>query len=69
MRHRFYMSCYQVNIGGSGSTTPATVKFPGAYSAQDPVRELVYPALTAVLNEGNLGYPDQHLRALVYLRQ
>ncbi|KAI0760513.1 glycoside hydrolase family 61 protein [Fomes fomentarius] len=33
---QFYMSCYQVNVGGSGSASPATVSFPGAYSAQDP---------------------------------
>lgn len=33
---RFYMSCYQVNVGGSGSASPPTVKFPGAYSATDP---------------------------------
>ncbi|KAK7676808.1 hypothetical protein QCA50_020214 [Cerrena zonata] len=33
---QFYMSCFQVKIGGSGSATPTTVKFPGAYSAEDP---------------------------------
>ncbi|KAI0792266.1 glycoside hydrolase family 61 protein [Abortiporus biennis] len=33
---QFYMSCYQVKVGGSGSATPAIVKFPGAYSATDP---------------------------------
>ncbi|KAM5543457.1 hypothetical protein V8D89_002708 [Ganoderma adspersum] len=33
---QFYMSCYQVNVGGSGSASPATVNFPGAYSAEDP---------------------------------
>ena len=32
------MSCYQVNVGGSGSASPGTVSFPGAYSAEDPVR-------------------------------
>ena len=30
------MSCFQVNVGGSGTANPATVKFPGAYSATDP---------------------------------
>ena len=35
---RFYMSCFQINVGGSGTATPSpTVKFPGAYSATDPV--------------------------------
>ncbi|KIJ47510.1 lytic polysaccharide monooxygenase [Sphaerobolus stellatus SS14] len=33
---QFYMSCFQLNVGGSGTATPATVTFPGAYSAQDP---------------------------------
>ncbi|GJE85147.1 glycoside hydrolase family 61 protein [Phanerochaete sordida] len=33
---QFYMSCYQVNVGGSGTAAPPTVKFPGAYSASDP---------------------------------
>jgi hypothetical protein len=30
------MSCFQVNVAGSGSAYPSTVKFPGAYSANDP---------------------------------
>ncbi|KAI0073774.1 glycoside hydrolase family 61 protein [Panus rudis PR-1116 ss-1] len=33
---QFYMSCYQVKIGGSGTATPSAVKIPGAYSPQDP---------------------------------
>ncbi|KAI0716970.1 glycosyl hydrolase family 61-domain-containing protein [Earliella scabrosa] len=34
---QFYMSCFQVNVGGSGSAAGSpTVSFPGAYSAQDP---------------------------------
>jgi len=33
---QFYMSCYQLSITGGGSATPATVKFPGAYSQSDP---------------------------------
>ncbi|EKM57567.1 glycoside hydrolase family 61 protein [Phanerochaete carnosa HHB-10118-sp] len=33
---QFYMSCFQVNIGGSGSAEPPTVNFPGAYVATDP---------------------------------
>ncbi|THG95085.1 hypothetical protein EW026_g6504 [Hermanssonia centrifuga] len=33
---QFYMSCYQVNVGGSGTSSPPTVSFPGAYSATDP---------------------------------
>ena len=31
------MECAQINItGGSGSKSPATVSFPGAYSGTDP---------------------------------
>ncbi|OCH84517.1 hypothetical protein OBBRIDRAFT_799019 [Obba rivulosa] len=33
---QFYMSCFQVNVGGSGSTLPSGVQFPGAYQATDP---------------------------------
>lgn len=34
---QFYMECAQINVtGGSGSVSPATVSFPGAYSASDP---------------------------------
>lgn len=33
---QFYMSCYQITIGGSGSATPPTVSIPGAYNANDP---------------------------------
>jgi len=33
---QFYMSCFETTITGGGSASPATVKFPGAYSATDP---------------------------------
>ncbi|KAI2623467.1 glycoside hydrolase family 61 protein [Hypomontagnella submonticulosa] len=33
---QFYMSCYQITVTGGGSANPAGVKFPGAYSANDP---------------------------------
>jgi len=33
---QFYVSCYQIQVSGGGSASPATVKFPGAYSASDP---------------------------------
>ncbi|CCA72220.1 related to family 61 endoglucanase [Serendipita indica DSM 11827] len=33
---QFYMSCYTVKVTGGGSASPATVSFPGAYSATDP---------------------------------
>ncbi|KAG8899580.1 hypothetical protein FRC01_010454, partial [Tulasnella sp. 417] len=31
-----YMSCYQLTITGGGSSSPAGVSFPGAYSLTDP---------------------------------
>ncbi|TVY93875.1 putative endo-beta-1,4-glucanase D, partial [Lachnellula willkommii] len=45
---QFYIECAQINItGGSGSTTPATVSFPGAYAATDPgILINIYETLT-----------------------
>ncbi|TFK35318.1 glycosyl hydrolase family 61-domain-containing protein, partial [Crucibulum laeve] len=33
---QFYPACYQVNVSGTGTAKPPTVKFPGAYAASDP---------------------------------
>lgn len=33
---QFYMECAQINVTGGGSTSPATVSFPGAYKGSDP---------------------------------
>ncbi|KII87765.1 glycoside hydrolase family 61 protein [Plicaturopsis crispa FD-325 SS-3] len=33
---QFYMSCYQIKVGGSGTAKPSGVSIPGAYSATDP---------------------------------
>ncbi|KAF4583327.1 hypothetical protein EYR38_002076 [Pleurotus pulmonarius] len=33
---QFYMSCFQINVGGSGSTVPSGYSLPGAYSNTDP---------------------------------
>lgn len=33
---QFYTECAQVKVTGSGTSTPATVSFPGAYSASHP---------------------------------
>lgn len=33
---QLYMTCYQLSVTGSGSASPATVNFPGAYKASDP---------------------------------
>ena len=34
---QFYVSCYQLNVGGNGSGNPSpTIRLPGAYSPTDP---------------------------------
>jgi len=46
---QFYMECAQIRITGGGSTSPATVNFPGAYSGSDPgvLVNIYYPPLTS----------------------
>ncbi|EJC98672.1 glycoside hydrolase family 61 protein [Fomitiporia mediterranea MF3/22] len=54
---QFYMSCFQLNVGGSGSASPSTVKFPGAYSASDPgILINIYQSLTAYTVPGPTPY-------------
>ncbi|KAF8169008.1 glycosyl hydrolase family 61-domain-containing protein [Mycena galopus ATCC 62051] len=45
---QFYMECAQIAITGGGSTSPATVSFPGAYAGTDPgiTVNIYYPLLT-----------------------
>lgn len=33
---QFYTECAQIQVTGSGTSNPATVSFPGAYSSTDP---------------------------------
>ncbi|KAL4251818.1 Lytic polysaccharide monooxygenase AA9 [Abortiporus biennis] len=33
---QFFLSCGQINVTGGGNASPATVSFPGAYTATDP---------------------------------
>ncbi|TVY49864.1 putative endo-beta-1,4-glucanase D [Lachnellula occidentalis] len=33
---QFYMTCFQINLTGSGTATPTGVTFPGAYNASEP---------------------------------
>ncbi|KFA51949.1 hypothetical protein S40293_07046 [Stachybotrys chartarum IBT 40293] len=52
---QFYMECAQINvIGGTGTATPSTVSFPGAYSGTDPgVRlSIYYPPVTNYIIPG-----------------
>jgi cellulase len=51
------MSCYQVNVTGSGTASPGTVKIPGAYSASDPgILINIYTSLTAYTIPGPTPY-------------
>ncbi|KAJ7676162.1 glycosyl hydrolase family 61-domain-containing protein [Mycena rosella] len=45
---QFYVECAQIQITGGGSTSPATVSFPGAYHGTDPgiTVNIYYPTLT-----------------------
>ncbi|KAJ6506332.1 glycoside hydrolase family 61 protein I [Mycena vitilis] len=45
---QLYMECAQIQITGGGSTSPATVSFPGAYHGTDPgiTTNIYYPLLT-----------------------
>lgn len=45
---QFYMECAQINVsGGTGTATPSTVAFPGAYKATDPgILINIYQTLT-----------------------
>jgi len=45
---QFYMSCYQLNVTGSGTKNPTGVSFPGAYSATDPGIQInIYGTITS----------------------
>ncbi|THH28705.1 hypothetical protein EUX98_g5485 [Antrodiella citrinella] len=45
---QFYMECGQLSVTGGGSTTPATVSFPGAYSGTDPgIKINIYEPLSS----------------------
>lgn len=49
---QFYMSCYQLEVTGSGTASPPSsdlTTFPGAYSATDPgiLIDIYYPTITS----------------------
>ena len=46
---QFYVGCAQITVTGGGNASPATVKFPGAYSANHPgiLIGIYYPPLTS----------------------
>jgi hypothetical protein len=54
---QFYMSCYQITVEGGGNASPATVKFPGAYSANDPgIRVNIHAPLSTYVAPGPAVY-------------
>ncbi|KAF9462551.1 glycoside hydrolase family 61 protein [Collybia nuda] len=54
---QFYPACFQVNVGGSGSAKPPTVKIPGAYGANDPgILINIYQDLTTYVLPGPTAY-------------
>lgn len=55
---QFYVSCYQISVeGGTGTASPATVKFPGAYSQSDPgIRINIHSAVDNYIAPGPAVY-------------
>ncbi|ETW79866.1 glycoside hydrolase family 61 protein [Heterobasidion irregulare TC 32-1] len=54
---QFYMSCFQLNVGGSGTAQPSAVNIPGAYGASDPgILINIYQSLTAYTIPGPTPY-------------
>ncbi|KJA26910.1 carbohydrate-binding module family 1 protein [Hypholoma sublateritium FD-334 SS-4] len=54
---QFYPECFQLNIAGTGTATPPTVKFPGEYSATDPgILINIYQSLTTYAIPGPTPY-------------
>ncbi|KAG7285755.1 hypothetical protein NEMBOFW57_008049 [Staphylotrichum longicolle] len=52
---QFYMECAQINVvGGTGTKTPSTVSFPGAYKGTDPESKIsiYYPPVTNYIVPG-----------------
>jgi hypothetical protein len=62
---QFYVSCYQITVagGGGGSASPATVKFPGAYNANDPgIKIDIHAAVTNYIAPGPAVYSGGTVR-------
>ncbi|KAK3322692.1 glycoside hydrolase family 61 protein [Apodospora peruviana] len=54
---QLYMTCYQLSVTGSGSASPPTVSFPGAYKASDPgILVNIHAALTTYVAPGPTVY-------------
>lgn len=54
---QFYPACFQVNVGGTGTVKPPTVKIPGVYSANDPgILINIYQQLNSYVLPGPTAY-------------
>ncbi|RDB27904.1 putative endo-beta-1,4-glucanase D [Hypsizygus marmoreus] len=54
---QFYPACFQVNVGGTGTVKPPTVKIPGVYKASDPgILINIYQDLTTYVLPGPTAY-------------
>jgi cellulase len=54
---QMYMTCFQVNVSGTGSAVPEGVLFPGAYSATDPgILINIYQTITEYIIPGPAVY-------------
>jgi cellulase len=54
---QMYMTCFQVNVSGTGTAVPEGVLFPGAYSATDPgILINIYQTITEYIIPGPAVY-------------
>ncbi|KAF9480944.1 hypothetical protein BDN70DRAFT_893748 [Pholiota conissans] len=54
---QFYPGCFQLNVSGTGTAKPPTVKIPGVYSASDPgILINIYQTLTTYAIPGPTPY-------------
>lgn len=54
---QLYMTCFQLSVTGSGSASPPTVSFPGAYKATDPgILVNIHAALSTYVAPGPTVY-------------
>jgi len=61
---QLYMTCYQLSVTGSGSASPATVLFPGAYKSSDPgIQVNIHAALSNYVVPGPSVYSGGSTKA------
>jgi cellulase len=62
---QLYMTCYQLTVsGGTGTASPATVTFPGAYKASDPgIQVNIHAAMSTYVAPGPAVYAGGSTKA------